>query len=85
MHPFYYLVKKRPVWDRGSGQQAAVEKTKYQGSRLKAPRISQAGLPFEFDGSVTPGSMGRTLWQEQQEKRVLLGFWSQFWKGAEAK
>lgn len=55
------------------------------GKQIKAPRISRAELPFESDGSVTPGSVGRTLWQEQQEKRVPLGFCSQFWKGAEAK
>lgn len=50
--------------------------------QMKALGSSQAGLPFEFSVSVTLQGMGWALWQRQQ-KRVLVGVWSQLWEGAE--
>lgn len=39
--------------------------------------ISQAGLPSEFDISVTLEGMGWAFWHKQQKERVPLGFWTQ--------
>ena len=51
--------------------------------QIKALGVSQAGLPFELDVSVTLVGVGQARWQRKQKGRVLLGFWSQLWRGAE--
>lgn len=47
--------------------------------QIRALGISQVGLPFELDVSVTLEGMGWALGQRQQKERVPLGLWSQFW------
>ena len=69
------------MWRWRSEQQAAFGKAKILVKQIKALGISQAGLPFELDVSVTLEGMGQA-WSQRQ---VLLGFWSQLWKGAETQ
>ena len=47
---------------------------------MEALGISPAGLTFELEVSVTPGGMGRALWQRQQKERVSFRFWFQLCK-----
>ena len=49
-----FKVKKGNMWDQGLEQQATFEKTKIVRKQIKALGISQAGLLFELDVSVTP-------------------------------
>lgn len=47
--------------------------------QIKSLGISQVGLPFELDVSVTLEGMSWALGQRQQKERVPLGLWPQFW------
>lgn len=50
--------------------------------QIKTLGISQMGLPFKLDVSVTLEGIDWALWQRQQEK-VPPGFGCQLWKGTE--
>lgn len=75
-------MKKEHIWDWGTEQRATFGKAKALVNKIKALGISQAGPPFELDGSVTPKGVGWVLWKSQQET-IPLAFWPQLWKAAE--
>lgn len=66
------LGKERIYTGVGLEQQMAFEKTKILGTQMSALSISQAGLPFELDVSMTPEGMAETSKGENTP-----GFWSQ--------
>lgn len=53
--------------------------------QIRALEISQVGLPFKLDISVTPEGMGWALWNKKIKKKeqVPIGFCSQLSEGAD--
>ena len=54
-------------------------------NQIKALAMSQAGLLFVLDASVTPEDVSWALWQRQQKERVPLRLGPQFLKGTETR
>lgn len=57
--------------ERTSEQQAAFEKAKSQVKQIKAPGISEAGLPLELDESGTPEGMGGHCGKDNKKRQYL--------------
>ena len=83
LHPLYHLVMRGHTWDWGLEQQAAFQMAKILVKQIKVLGISQAGLPFELDVSVTPEDLGWALWERQQKESTPRIFGP--WKGAETQ
>lgn len=64
---FMPLGEERDMWDWGSQQQTVFKKTKLLMKQFEALGVSQTGLPFKLEVSVTPKVYGSGTVAETKE------------------